>query len=72
MCRFVHSAGVARAVDPSATAFDGDAVVVLASGTAEADPFVVGTLAAHAVAGAIRDGVRSATGAPGCPAAGER
>jgi L-aminopeptidase/D-esterase-like protein len=66
------TAGVARAVDPSATAVDGDLVWCLATGKTTADPFVLGVLAAHVAAAAIRDGVRQATGAPGCPAASER
>jgi L-aminopeptidase/D-esterase-like protein len=66
------SAGVARAVSPSATAADGDLVVCAATGEAEADPFALAALAPEAVAEAIRDAVRSATGAPGCPAAAER
>jgi L-aminopeptidase/D-esterase-like protein len=66
------SAGVAHAVRPSGTAVDGDAVFAIATGAVEADPLVLGALAADVVAEAIRDGVRSATGAPSCPAAGER
>ena len=66
------SAGVARAVDPSATPFDGDVCFCLASGRAPADPLALAAAGAHAAAGAIRDAVRSATGAPGCPAAAER
>lgn len=66
------SAGVARAVDPSATAVDGDACFCLASGRAAADPVALAAAGAHTAAAAIRDGVRSATGAPGCPAAAER
>jgi L-aminopeptidase/D-esterase-like protein len=66
------SAGVARAVDPSATAFDGDVCFCLAAGRAPADPMALSAVAAHAASAAIRDAVRSATGAPGCPAAGER
>jgi L-aminopeptidase/D-esterase-like protein len=62
------SAGVARAVIPSATSFDGDVAYCLASCRVDVDPFVVAALAAEVVAAAIRDGVRSATGAPGCPA----
>ena len=64
------SAGVARAVSPSATSFDGDVAFCFASGRVEADPLAVSVLAAEATAAAIRDAVRSATGAPGCPAAG--
>jgi L-aminopeptidase/D-esterase-like protein len=66
------TAGVARAVDPSATPVDGDAVCCLAAGTAEVDPFVLAALAAEVTSAAIRDAVVVATGAPGCPAARER
>ena len=66
------SAGVARAVAPSATAVDGDVAFCVASGRVETDPLAVSVLAADVTAGAIRDAVRSATGAPGCPAASER
>lgn len=66
------SAGVARAVDPSATVHDGDAVFCLASGRAQVDVLTLSVLAAHAVTAAIRDAVRSATGAPGCPSLAER
>ena len=65
-------AGVARAVDPSATAVDGDVVYCLASAAVDADPLAVSALAAHAAASAIRDAVREATTAPGCPSARER
>ena len=63
------SAGVARAVDPAGTAFDGDACFCLASGDVDADPLVLGTVVPHVVAAAIRDGVRSAEPLWGCPAA---
>jgi L-aminopeptidase/D-esterase-like protein/catechol 2,3-dioxygenase-like lactoylglutathione lyase family enzyme len=66
------SAGVARAVSPCATAFDGDMTFVLASGAVEADPLILGALAAEATSAAIRDAVRSADGAPGCPSAADR
>ena len=66
------SAGVARAVSPSATSFDGDVAYCFASGRIEADPLAVSVLAAEVTAAAIRDGVRRATAAPGCPAAGDR
>jgi L-aminopeptidase/D-esterase-like protein len=66
------SAGVARAVEPSATAFDGDLVTCMATGRVDADPFVVSSLAAEVAAAAIRDAALSATGAPGCPAAHDR
>jgi L-aminopeptidase/D-esterase-like protein len=51
------SAGLARAVSPSSTAFDGDLTFVLASGAVEADLLVVSTLAAEATSAAIRDAV---------------
>ncbi len=66
------STGVARAVDPSATAVDGDVSFCLACGPHEADSLALQALAAHAVAAAVRDAVRTATGAPGCPAIGQR
>lgn len=66
------SAGLARAVDPAATAFDGDTCFCVATGRVGADPVAVSVIAAEVTAAAIRDGVRRATGAPGCPAACER
>jgi L-aminopeptidase/D-esterase-like protein len=66
------SAGVGRAVQPSATAWDGDLVYALASGAVEAHPFAISTLAADVTAAAIRDAVRQATGTPDCPSAADR
>jgi L-aminopeptidase/D-esterase-like protein len=66
------SAGVGRAVQPSATAWDGDLVYAIASGEVEAEYFGVSALAADLAAAAIRDGVRRATGTPECPSAAER
>jgi L-aminopeptidase/D-esterase-like protein len=60
--------GIARAVDPSHTAVDGDAAFVLAAGDAEAHPLALAALVPHVVAAAIRDAVRSATTLHGCPA----
>jgi L-aminopeptidase/D-esterase-like protein len=57
------SAGVARAIDPVFTPFDGDVVFTLSSGEARVDPWQViriGSVAASLVAEAIRDGVREA------------
>lgn len=54
------SAGVARAIDPVFTPFDGDVVFCVASGEPEAVPWTVmrvGSVAATVVAEAIRDGV---------------
>jgi L-aminopeptidase/D-esterase-like protein len=66
------TSGVGRTVDPSATAVDGDMVACLATGRVEADPFLLGALAAEVIAGAVRDAVATATAAPGCPTAAER
>ena len=65
------NAGVARAVAPVWTPFDGDTVFCAATNARDADHVTVAALAAEVVADAIRDGVRQATGAPGCPAASE-
>jgi L-aminopeptidase/D-esterase-like protein len=57
------SAGVARAVDPTFSDFDGDVVFCLASGEGKADRFTslaIGTIAATVTAEAIRDAVRAA------------
>jgi L-aminopeptidase/D-esterase-like protein len=66
------SAGVARAVDPAATAVDGDVVYCVATGAKELDPLAAAALAADVGARAIRDAVREATGAPGCLSLRER
>ena len=58
--------GCARAVDPTATQFDGDACFVLAAGEAGADPFALQAIVPHVVASAIRDAVRRATSLAGC------
>jgi L-aminopeptidase/D-esterase-like protein len=58
------SGGVARAVDPTFSDFDGDVAFCLASGEPREDRFaalVVGTIAATVTAAAIRDAVRSAS-----------
>jgi L-aminopeptidase/D-esterase-like protein len=64
--------GVSRAVQPSATAVDGDVVYVIATGRAPVEPFAMSALAADVAAAAIRDAVEQATDAPGCPAAVSR
>ena len=59
------SAGVARAVDPVFTPFDGDVVFCLSDGVPREDPWQlirIGSVAASLVAAAIRDGVRQAAG----------
>jgi L-aminopeptidase/D-esterase-like protein len=71
LCARAAGAGMARAVTPVWTPFDGDTVFCAATNTADADTAVVSALAADVTADAIRDAVRQATGAPGCPAASE-
>ncbi len=52
--------GIARAVRPAHTSFDGDTLFAMCSGEVAADPDAVGILAARAVEEAIRDGIRKA------------
>jgi len=63
--------GLARTVSPSHTPWDGDTIFTLATGglSADADPLVVGALAAEAVAEAILRAVRAAEGLEGLPSA---
>ena len=63
--------GIARAVAPAHTMFDGDALFALATGEREgpANVSAIGALAADAVTQAIVRAVRAATGLPGLPAA---
>ena len=62
-------AGMARAVDPVHSAFDGDVTFVLTSArAAPVDASVAGVVAAALTAEAIRDGCRQATGLGGLPA----
>jgi L-aminopeptidase/D-esterase-like protein len=62
------NAGMARAVDPVHSAFDGDVVFTLASGSAErVDPLIAGVIGAALTAEAIRDGVRQAVSLAGIP-----
>jgi L-aminopeptidase/D-esterase-like protein len=62
-------AGMARAVDPVHSAFDGDVIAVLTTATAApVDASLAGVVAAALTAEAIRDGCRSATGLAGIPA----
>jgi L-aminopeptidase/D-esterase-like protein len=65
--------GVARAITPAHTPYDGDTIFVLAGGTAEKSPevLVLGALAADAVSDAILRAVRAAKGIPGYPAAAD-
>ena len=57
--------GIARAVNPAHTMFDGDTIFALATGKVPTDTSLVGAYAAEAVADAIRDAVRRATSLAG-------
>ena len=63
--------GVARAIVPAHTMFDGDTIFVMATGTAHksGNPSLLGLMAAEVVAAAILRAVRSAHGLPKLPAA---
>jgi L-aminopeptidase/D-esterase-like protein len=62
-------AGMARAVDPVHSAFDGDVVFALASGSEpETEPLVAGVVGAALTAEAIRDACRRAESLAGIPA----
>jgi L-aminopeptidase/D-esterase-like protein len=71
MCARAANAGVARAVSPVWTPFDGDTVFCASTCRLAGDPLAVTVTGADVVAEAIRHGVLAATGAPGCPAASE-
>jgi L-aminopeptidase/D-esterase-like protein len=60
--------GLARALSPVHTTFDGDVVFSLSLGRKEADLNTVGTVAAEVVAEAIVRGVKRARGLGGVPA----
>jgi L-aminopeptidase/D-esterase-like protein len=60
--------GIARAVRPAHTMFDGDTLFALATGEKSADVNIVGSYAVEAVAQAIVNAVRSAQPAGGLPA----
>lgn len=61
--------GIARAVRPAHTMFDGDTIFTLSAGRKKAPVTLVGALAAEAVAQAIVRGVLAAEGLGGLPAA---
>lgn len=65
-------AGMARAVTPVHTPFDGDVTVCMATGVRPVSVFSCGVAAAEVAAGAIRDGVRRATALRGVPTGAER
>jgi len=60
--------GIARAVRPAHTMFDGDTLFTLATGSKRADVNLVGAYAAEVVAQAVVRAVRAAEGAGGLPA----
>jgi L-aminopeptidase/D-esterase-like protein len=70
LARAAHE-GVARAVRPAHTIWDGDTVFSLATGRVAADQRVLEAMAEEAVAQAIRRAVLAATSVPGFPAAGD-
>jgi L-aminopeptidase/D-esterase-like protein len=53
--------GLARAVNPAHTMFDGDTIFALATGEYDADVNMIGAFAAEAFARAVRNAVRHAT-----------
>lgn len=53
--------GLARAVHPAHTMYDGDTIFALATGEIEADVNLIGAMGADAFERAIRNGVRAAT-----------
>jgi L-aminopeptidase/D-esterase-like protein len=63
--------GLARAISPVHTMYDGDLVFALSLGAKRADLNTLGTAAAEATAGAIVRAIRVAKGLGGVPAAGE-
>ena len=65
--------GLARSINPVHTPSDGDVMFALVTGGAgrSADLTWLGALAAEVTAQAVLDAIRSATGLPGLPAAGE-
>jgi L-aminopeptidase/D-esterase-like protein len=65
--------GLARAIWPSHTPFDGDTIFALATGARAGDPDImaIGALAADAVVEAVLRAARAAKGIPGFPAAAD-
>lgn len=64
----VSQNGIARAVRPAHTTFDGDTIFTMATDRVRADPNAVGILAVRAVEGAILQAVKSAESLGGYPA----
>jgi L-aminopeptidase/D-esterase-like protein len=67
MAQMAHD-GLARAVRPAHTMFDGDTLFALATGSIEADVNTVGAYAAEVMAEAIVRAVKAAEGVDGLPA----
>lgn len=63
--------GIARAVRPAHTMFDGDTIFALSTGGKKADVSLIGAFAAEVVAQAIANGAVRAVAAGGLPAARE-
>jgi L-aminopeptidase/D-esterase-like protein len=63
--------GLARAVRPAHTLYDGDTIFALATGQIDADVSAIGAFAAEATTQAIRNGVRAATSLAGVRALGD-
>lgn len=68
MAQMAHN-GLARAIRPSHTMFDGDTIFALSTGKKRANVNIVGAYAAEVMAQAIVNGVRAATSLGGCVAA---
>ena len=64
----VSQNGLARAIRPAHTTFDGDTLFAMSYGSVSADPDAVGILAVRAVEAAIIQGVREAKSMHGFPA----
>lgn len=72
IARMAHD-GLARAVVPAHTSFDGDTIFALATGTREGTPDMdrIGALAADVMTEAILRAIRAAKSIPGFPAASD-
>jgi L-aminopeptidase/D-esterase-like protein len=70
MAQMAHD-GLARAIRPAHTLFDGDTIFALATAKVRANPTLVGAYAAEVTAQAIVRAARTATAAGGLPAGAE-
>lgn len=71
MAAQMAAAGLARAISPVFTQFDGDVIILLSYGNRRLHPVLVGQLAAELVAEAVVRGVMAATPVDGLPCAGD-